>query len=58
MSFDLIDAKSDTESLKINNFNQDVQHKKFLNKQCIYHDDVSIKFEIDLKERSLNIQYD
>jgi hypothetical protein len=29
-----------------------------LNKQCIYHDDVSIKFEIDLKERSLNIQYD
>jgi hypothetical protein len=29
-----------------------------LNKRCVHHDDVSIKFEIDLKKRSLNTQYD
>jgi hypothetical protein len=29
-----------------------------LNKRCAHHDDVLIKFEIDLKKRSLNTQYD
>ncbi len=58
MSFDLIDAESDIESLKANNVNQDVQHEEFLNKRCAHHDDVSIKSEIDLKKRSLNTQYD
>jgi hypothetical protein len=29
-----------------------------LNKRCAHHDDVSIKFEIDLRKRSLNTQYD
>jgi hypothetical protein len=58
MSFDLIDAESDIESLKANNVNQDVQHEEFLNKRCAHHDDVSIKSEVDLKKRSLNTQYD
>jgi hypothetical protein len=58
MSFDSIDAESNIESLKADNVNQDVQHEEFLNKRCVHHDDVSIKFEIDLKKRSLNTQYD
>jgi hypothetical protein len=58
MSFDSIDAESNIESLKANNVNQDVQHEELLNKRCAHHDDVLIKFEIDLKKRSLNTQYD
>jgi hypothetical protein len=58
MLFDSIDAESNIESLKANNINQDVQHEEFLNKRYAHHDDVSIKFEIDLRKRSLNTQYD
>ncbi len=58
MFFDSINARSNIESLKADNVNQDVQHETFLKKRCTHHDDVSIKFEIDLKKRSLNTQYD
>ncbi len=58
MSFNSIDAELNIENLKANNVNYNVQHEEFLNKQCVHHDDVSIKLEIDLKKRLLNIQYD
>jgi hypothetical protein len=58
MSLNSIDAKSNIKSLKADNVNQDVQHEELLNKRRAHHDDVSIQFEIDLKKRSLNTQYD
>jgi hypothetical protein len=58
MSFDSIDVKSSIENLKTNKVNQNVQHEEFLNQRCVYHNDVLIKVEIDLKKRSLNTEYD